>query len=105
MLVQPYASYIYTSNISFSVASFFLFIAILPLLYAPESLSEKIMKNHELSTYVQKAMKVADKETQVFTKSQEQSVDKKDEEPPQENEPAEEDKNYEEAQKLAEKYY
>jgi MFS family permease len=43
----------------FSFASLFLFLAVLPLVYAPETLSEKIMKQRELKTYLKKAQKIA----------------------------------------------
>jgi len=42
----------------FSLASLFLFLAILPLLYAPETLPEKTMKARELRQYVERAKKV-----------------------------------------------
>ena len=45
----------------FSFASFFLFIAVLPLVYAPETLSEKIVKDRELTSYVQKALEIVNK--------------------------------------------
>jgi len=40
----------------FSFASFFLFVSILPLVYAPETLSDKIIKNLELNNYVNSAL-------------------------------------------------
>jgi hypothetical protein len=52
----------------FSFASFFLFIAILPLAYAPETLPEKILKKIELNGYVEKALEKAKKENQKFLK-------------------------------------
>ena len=80
VLVQPLVPYV-NIGMSFTLASFFLFLAILPLLYAPESLSERIMKDRELSNYIQKAL------TSVNKKKKEESFsDKK-------------------AQELAEKYY
>ncbi len=42
----------------FSFASFFLFVAILPLTYAPETLSDKILKSLDLNNYVNKALEV-----------------------------------------------
>lgn len=82
----------------FSFASFFLFLAVLPLFYAPETLSEKLLKDRDLQSYVMNAKKKADKETGKRSKK---------EEPPKEEEaePAENDSSYEEAKKLAEKYY
>jgi len=46
----------------FSFAAIFLFIAILPLAYAPETLSDKIIKNIELNEYVANALKKTKKE-------------------------------------------
>ena len=46
----------------FSFAAFFLFAAILPLAYAPETLSDKILQNLDLNNYVKKALKKVEKE-------------------------------------------
>ena len=46
---------------AFSLASFFLFLAVLPLMYAPETLPEKKIKERELRDYVEKAKKTKDK--------------------------------------------
>jgi MFS family permease len=51
--VSPYAI--------FSFAAFFLFLAVLPLMYAPETLPEKTMKDRELKNYIEKAQKEAEK--------------------------------------------
>ncbi len=40
----------------FSFAAFFLFIAVLPLGYAPETLPDRILKNLDLNSYVNKAL-------------------------------------------------
>ena len=45
----------------FSFASVFLFLAVLPLIYAPETLPEKIMKERELKIYLEKAQKEVEK--------------------------------------------
>jgi len=45
----------------FSLASLFLFLAILPLLYAPETLPEKNLKERELKGYLEKAKKIKEK--------------------------------------------
>jgi hypothetical protein len=82
----------------FSFASFFLFVAILPLIYAPETISEKILKNLDLNNYVNKALEVVKKETAKSQKVQHVEhniavqIDSNDSE-------------FEEAEKLAEKYY
>ena len=47
----------------FSLASFFLFLAVLPLMYAPETLPEKRIKERELKGYVEKAKKTKEKYT------------------------------------------
>jgi len=82
---------------AFSLASFLLFIATLPLLYAPESLSDKLMKSRDLFNYVNKALKKVQKEKETDQHEKEE----KDED---ENE-AEETPEEIEARKLAEKYY
>lgn len=46
---------------AFSFASFFLFLAVLPLMYAPETLPEKTMKEREIKSYLEKAQKEAEK--------------------------------------------
>lgn len=60
VLVMPFVK-IVPITASFSLASFFLFVAILPLLYAPETLPEKTIKDRELKNYVEKAQKEAAK--------------------------------------------
>jgi len=45
----------------FSVASFFLFIAVLPLMYAPETLPEKKIRLRQLRSYVERAKKASEK--------------------------------------------
>lgn len=60
IIVKPYAGMIQTVT-AFSLASFFLFLAVLPLMYAPETLPEKTMRQRELDRYVQDAKKFKDK--------------------------------------------
>lgn len=60
VIIAPYAGAISISA-SFSLASFFLFLAVLPLMYAPETLPEKKIKERELRDYVEKARKTKDK--------------------------------------------
>jgi len=50
-----------SANAAFSWASFFLFIAVLPLLYAPETLPEKKIELRQLRKYVDAAKKVKEK--------------------------------------------
>jgi hypothetical protein len=45
----------------FSFTAFFLFLAVLPLFYAPETLPEKNIRDRELKTYIEKAQKVKEK--------------------------------------------
>ncbi len=47
-----------TSPAVFSLAAFLLFLAVLPLVYAPETLPEKIIKDNEMKTYLEKAQKM-----------------------------------------------
>lgn len=46
---------------AFSLAAFFLFLAVLPLMYAPETLPEKKIRERELKGYLEKAKKEAEK--------------------------------------------
>jgi MFS family permease len=48
----------------FSLGSFFLFLAVLPLLYAPETLPERNIKKRELKSYIEKAKRTKEKYTQ-----------------------------------------
>ena len=61
ILFTPYAKGIEVSA-AFSLASFFLFIAVLPLLYAPETLPEKKMELRRLRKYVEAAKKAKGKQ-------------------------------------------
>ena len=63
-LVVPFVGQLNGVTASFSVASFFLFIAIMPLLYAPETLPEKVMKDRDLKSYVEKAKKKVEQDSQ-----------------------------------------
>jgi MFS family permease len=60
VIVKPFVTEIETAT-AFSLASFFLFLAVLPLLYAPETLPEKRIKERELRKYVEKAKKTKEK--------------------------------------------
>ncbi|MGB9960152.1 MAG: hypothetical protein ACPLKQ_06505 [Candidatus Bathyarchaeales archaeon] len=62
VVVEPYVSAI-SPTAAFSFASFFLFLAVIPLMYAPETLPEKAMKERELKSYIEKAKKVREKFT------------------------------------------
>jgi MFS family permease len=60
VLIKPFASDI-PPVAAFSFASFFLFLAVLPLMYAPETLPEKKIKERELKNYIEKAKKTKEK--------------------------------------------
>jgi MFS family permease len=62
LVLAPYLSLIPESS-AFSLAAFFLFLAVLPLLYARETLPEKKIKERELKLYIEKAKKVKEKYT------------------------------------------
>jgi len=62
ILIKPYASVI-SPTAAFSFASFFLFLAVIPLMYAPETLPEKKIRERELKGYIDKAKKVKEKYT------------------------------------------
>jgi MFS family permease len=92
--IEPYAA--------FSLASFFLFVAVLPLVYAPETLPEKTMKDRDLKSYLEKAEKLVQKE---IGKNKKQGMEKTKKENEEAKEEAQESPEDEEARKLAEKYY
>ncbi|MGB9714241.1 MAG: hypothetical protein ACPLZC_04590 [Candidatus Bathyarchaeales archaeon] len=62
VIVVPLVKLIDMST-SFSLASFFLFLAVVPLMYAPETLPEKKIRERELKSYVEKAKKIREKFT------------------------------------------
>jgi MFS family permease len=106
LLIRPYASGIGTGT-AFSFASFFLFIAVIPLMYATESLPEKVMKDRDLKSYVDKAMKKVLKEAGKENQNENESPKNDNKNDNNNNNPEEEktEKEYEEAERLAEKYY
>jgi MFS family permease len=61
ILFTPFATGVEVSA-AFSLASFFLFIAVLPLLYAPETMPEKKMELRRLRKYVEAAKKTKGKQ-------------------------------------------
>jgi MFS family permease len=60
LLSIPYVALVPTYA-AFSLASFFLFAAVLPLVYAPETLPEKKIRLRQLTKYLEKAKKVKEK--------------------------------------------
>lgn len=59
-IMAPYTAAIPVST-AFSFASFFLFLAVLPLIYAPETLPEREIRRRELRDYIKKAKKMVGK--------------------------------------------
>jgi len=105
VLVQPFAQYI-NVGLSFSLATFFLFIAVLPLVFAPESLSDKIMKARELNDYIQKAIGAVNKRKPDEKKQTEEKEDQNSEQSNgEEDENSQETEQDKKARELAEKYY
>lgn len=90
--VSPYAI--------FSFIAFFLFIAVLPLVYAPETLPAKILKDRDLKSYAEKALKKAKKEADKEKKAIDDKSDGDEAKSDTQQPPG-----YDEARKLAEKYY
>ncbi len=80
----------------FSFVAFFLFLAVLPLVYAPETLPEKIVRERELKTYLDKAKEIVAR-AQRSEESWDEDKDLVKFEVPQECD--------EEAEELAQKYY
>ncbi|MDH5450936.1 MAG: MFS transporter [Candidatus Bathyarchaeota archaeon] len=60
ILFEPYVGLVPIST-AFSLASFFLFLAVLPLLYAPETLPEKQIELRRLKRYMEKAKTIKEK--------------------------------------------
>lgn len=65
-LFAPLASI--PANAAFSVASLFLFMAVLPLMYAPETMPERKIEFRRLRKYVEKAKKIREKYMEKGTK-------------------------------------
>jgi len=63
--VHPFAQGISRETVyaAFPLASFFLFLAVVPLMFAPETLPEKKIKERELKKYIEKAKKIKEKHT------------------------------------------
>ncbi len=60
LLLAPYVVLIPEIS-AFSLAAFFLFIAVIPLLYAPETLPEKKIQERQLKIYTEEAIKMKQK--------------------------------------------
>jgi len=70
------------------------------LMYAPETLPEKTMKDRDLNSYIEKAKRIAEKDSE--KKQNQQKVDGQNEDSTAVTEETAEDKK---ARELAEKYY
>jgi len=65
-IIQPFFSFYVTflnETSAFSLAAFFLFLAVLPILFAPETLPERKIRERELRKYIEKAKKIKEKYT------------------------------------------
>jgi hypothetical protein len=62
VLFAPLVSSI-SETAAFSLASFFLFLAVLPLMYAPETLPQKKIEQRQLRGYIEQAKKVIEKDS------------------------------------------
>jgi len=58
IFISPWLKMVNASS-AFSLASFFIFLAIIPVFFAPELLPEKVTKEREIRKYVEEAKKVA----------------------------------------------
>jgi len=63
LTVGEYIAAIIPSSAIFSFVAFFLFLAVVPLMFAPETLPEKTLKERELRSYIEKAKKIKEKFT------------------------------------------
>ncbi len=102
LMFTPFLKQEISATTIFSFASVFLFLAVLPLVYAPETLPEKHMKDRDLKTYIEKAQKIAQKEEGIKKK---QKKNKPHEEAEDEKPAEETSEEYKKAKELAEKYY
>lgn len=61
IVLEPYIAEVVPAYAIFSFTAFFLFLAVIPLMYAPETLPEKNIRDRELKTYVDTAIKIKEK--------------------------------------------
>jgi len=61
IVLGPYIGQTIPAYAIFSFTAFFLFLAVIPLMFAPETLPEKKIKERELKKYIEKAKKVKEK--------------------------------------------
>ena len=63
LTIGPVIANIISAYAIFSFAAFFLFLAVIPLMFAPETLPEKKLRERELRQYIEKAKKIKEKFT------------------------------------------
>ena len=61
LIVGSYIAETVSAYAIFSLTSFFLFLAVVPLMFAPETLPEKKIRERELKKYIEKAKKIKEK--------------------------------------------
>lgn len=61
LVVGPFVAENVSAYAIFSFAAFFLFLAVVPLMYAPETLPEQKIRDRELRGYIEKAKKIKEK--------------------------------------------
>jgi hypothetical protein len=61
IIIGSYIAQTVSSYAIFSFVAFFLFLAVLPLMFAPETLPEKKIRERELRQYIEKAKKIKEK--------------------------------------------
>ena len=61
LTIGSYIAEAVSSQSIFSFTAFFLFLAVIPLMFAPETLPEKKIKERELKKYIEKAKKIKEK--------------------------------------------
>jgi MFS family permease len=101
LIFGNYITGLVPSTALFSFTAFFLFLAVLPLFYAEETLPERITQKRQLESYVAKALEKVNQKTKKDEKK-ETTNDENNEKTEETNQDLSED---EEARKLAEKYY
>ena len=74
IVAGPYISELIPEYALFSFTAFFLFIAVFPLFIAPETLPEKVMKDRDLKSYVEKAKEKVQRETEKKQKKEDNKL-------------------------------
>jgi MFS family permease len=60
-VLAPYIANAISDHALFSFTAFFMFLAVVPLMFAPETLPEKKLRERELRQYIEKAKKIKEK--------------------------------------------